>query len=149
LKNDFCDKLKRLINYQIESKFKEVLTNLIENINDNYLKYKTENTDEVKGEYFYCQIGALFAQGFIKRETNKGIGATYFYKEKSFESINKLANHIKKEVLKTRRAVRQYIDATLSGNNNTKDFYKNKNLNENTISYCKTNNIKIVEDFKL
>jgi len=60
-----------------------------------------------------------------------------------------LATYIQKDILKTEKSVRQYIDATLSGNNNKKDFYKNKKLNDNTINYCERNNIKIVEDFKL
>ncbi|HLF51059.1 hypothetical protein [Flavobacterium sp.] len=53
-KNDFCDRLEKLKNKQTESKFKEVITNFIENINNEYYNIASNENykiDEYKKSY--------------------------------------------------------------------------------------------------
>ena len=96
---------------------------------------------------FYCKIGSLFAQGLISRENNKiTLGYDYKFKNKSFTDVSKLSKHIKENVLKTDKSVRQYISDTLSGNGE-KNFYTSKSMITKINEYCKENNIDTTEDF--
>lgn len=112
-------------------------------LNKEYVKTQNEfDNKEDKELPFYCQIGVLFARDLIIKKTIKDIGNNYFYKQQKFESINKLSNHIKVNVLNTDKSVRQYINDTLM-KSGVKNMVSNQTMKENIIEYCKTKNIKI------
>ena len=91
---------------------------------------------------FYCKIGVLFAKGQIQFKNKK-----YYYCNNSYVSIAKLSKHIQDEVLKTNKAVRQYINDTIY-NSGTKSFYKSYTMMKNVVDYCNDNNIKITTEFQ-
>ncbi len=124
---------KRIREALKETKFNNESKTLLEAIsNENY--------------YFYYEVGALFAQGFIKREVIK-FGYVFYYKAIQFDKIEHLSEYIKEEVLKTEKSVRQYISATLN-EKGKKNFYNSKNQMKNIIEFCKKNNYEITNDFK-
>ncbi|WP_396633607.1 hypothetical protein [Maribacter sp. R86514] len=100
----------------------------------------------IQKHHFYCEIGALFAQDFIKKTTVRGLGATYFYQSKEFSSVNSLSDYIREEVLKTSQRVRPYIKDTLN-NNGEKNLFKKTQLNK-IIEYCNEKKIVIAPDFQ-
>lgn len=99
-----------------------------------------------ENHYFYCEIGALFAQGFIKKEIEE-FGYVFGYKNNRFEKVEHLSKFIKEDVLKTKKSVRQYVSATLY-ENGKKNFYDSKSQMKNIIEFCNQNNYKITDDFK-
>jgi len=93
---------------------------------------------------FYCEIGALFFQGFIyKKHIKETKEYVYCYKEHEFNSVNSLSNFIKDTVLKTKRTTYSYLQATLKESRSKKDFYHWKTINEKTVKYCKHNKLDI------
>ncbi|WP_117881973.1 hypothetical protein [Aureibaculum luteum] len=112
-----------------------------ENFNYNNLKEK-----ETIVYPFYCEIGALFAQGFITIE-KKGFNNDYKFKGESFSDISKLSIHIKKEILKTEKAVRQYVNDTLQ-DAGQKNFYNSKTMMNKIAVYCNERNIETTTDFQ-
>ncbi|MFB9056663.1 hypothetical protein ACFFU9_07895 [Mariniflexile ostreae] len=111
------------------------------------LKQTSQPTETITNPHFkklpfYCEIGALFAQGFIYK-----IGFDYYYKEMKFESINKLSKHVEKEILKTNKSTRQWINDTVQ-NTGIKNFYASNNRMQNIIEYCEIKGIEIKPDFK-
>lgn len=90
----------------------------------------------------YCEIGSLFAQGYISKN-----GFNFYYKELKFESAKKLAEYLKDEVLKIDTDVRQYINDTLT-DNGQKNFYRSKGMIKKVFSYCEANNIKTTQFFQ-
>ncbi len=88
----------------------------------------TKNIILKKGFPKYCEIGSLFAQGFIsKKSNNSKLGFNFYYKELEFESVKKLAEYLEDEVLKIDTGVRQYINDTLT-DNGQKNFYRSKGM---------------------
>lgn len=100
-----------------------------------------KNKNLAKPHPKYCEIGSLFAQGFIHKK-----GFNFYYKELKFEDCSKLSRYLKNEILNIKTDIRQYIDGTLK--EQTKNFYKSKIMMRNIIDYCKFNNIEITEDFQ-
>ncbi len=128
----------------VDDKVKKNIEKFVHLMEDDSLmnRIKTNSEEENKSP-FYCKIGALFAQEYITKEPNKdSFGFSYFYKEKKFESVNKLAKHIQKNVLKTDKIVRQYISDTLY-KNGIKNLYLNQTMRSNVIKYCEIHNINI------
>ncbi len=113
-----------------------LLESLIENI-------KESTNSKKKIDLFYPKVGALFAQGFIRKE-----GVLYFYKDLPFVSSGKLSTYIQDEILSTKSSVRQYIDGTLSEGTAEKDFYNSFTMMKKIIEYCDSNNLSITDDFK-
>ena len=106
--------------------------------NTNIKKTTSENPELPK----YCEIGSLFAQGFLHLKENH----PYFKKER-FKSYSQLAKHIRSEVLENDTGVRQYISDTLSGSGQ-KNFYQSKGMMKKVVEYCQLKNIKITEEFQ-
>jgi hypothetical protein len=91
----------------------------------------------------YCQIGALFVQGFIKQSKDGVIS----YNEEVFENPNQLTKHLVEFVLKGKfveKNVYPYINGTLTGFE--KSFYFDETKRENVIAYCKEHGMRIVND---
>ena len=100
--------------------------------------YRVDNIDEFP---FYCQIGALFAQGFILQKKNN-----FFYKNEQFDSISQLSKHIQ-GVLKTKKETKPYINSTLTGYG-IKNFYNSFIKMNRIIKYCEYQKIAITHDFE-
>lgn len=90
----------------------------------------------------YCEVGSLFAQGFISKDKE-----FFYYKEERFERKTELVKYIKAEVLKANKSVRQYVEATLN-EKGQKDFYNSKGMMKKIIEYCKYKNIIITSEFQ-
>lgn len=138
-KEHIINNLEEIKSIQVLDEFKKLITELIDLSNNNFEVKKNKNTKTL----FYPKIGALFAQGLIYKK-----GFVFKYKDEEFESLSKLSNHIKKDVLKTENEVRQYIGDTLS-NSGSKNIYSSKTMINNILKYCKENNINnITDEFK-
>ncbi len=111
--------------------------------------FQKKNKTITKPLPFYCQVGALFAQGFISKKKFECV-----YNDgnvnKIFEDISKLSKYIQENILKTENVIRPYINDTLSEGDErkAKDFYKSKGMMKNIIKYCKTKNINITSEFQ-
>ncbi|MFT5216442.1 MAG: hypothetical protein ACI83H_001565 [Glaciecola sp.] len=92
-----------------------------------------------KSVFDYCQVGVLFAQGFIKKK-----GFDYFYKEQSFKSSLVLAKYLKENDIVAVDSVRQLIDNTFSDN---KQSLYNSTKSKNILEYCSTSGITPVQEF--
>lgn len=91
-----------------------------------------------KNDHFdYCEIGVLFAQGFIKKVVNYSQrGFDYFYKEKSFKSSTELEKYLQKHDIVTVKSIRQYIDGTLGPGDDLHNLYIGVRA-KNVEDYCK------------
>lgn len=120
------------------------LLNIKSDILKEMLKIKTNTF-----EHAYIEIGILLVQGHIKASTEKAKGKTYYYKNKSFPSGNKLSNFLKENIIENNISVRQYINDTFNDDNKTgtgKSLYQIKRFNS-IISHCKINKIDILSEF--
>lgn len=97
--------------------------------------------DKVKKPLDYVRVGALFAEGRIKKK-----GFDFFFDGKKFKSANQLAKHLKDEVPNLPKSVRQVVGDTLNevGKHNIYTLQRMKN----TIKYCNQHNITIVNSFQ-
>lgn len=103
-----------------------------------------ENITKEKEPKKYCEIGSLFAQGFIKKEKEE-----FYYKIKTFKTLTQLCIYLNNEVLKKEvENIRQYIGSTLNETANHQNFYSAKALIKNVWNYCITNNLKISEHYQ-
>ena len=121
---------------------------LVQSSGNRFVLKEIRNTKSVyshipkKKEFpFYPKIGALFAQGLIKK-----VGFNYYYKNILFESTTQLAEYIKSDILKTPNSVKQYVNDTIM-ETGTKNIYGNLNMMRKTIIYCKDNEHIITEEF--
>ncbi|PWE00998.1 hypothetical protein [Marinilabilia rubra] len=110
-----------------------------------------DEKEKPKEPPFYVKIGALFAQGCIKKSKS------YFYltenntdtgteKETMFTTVSDLARAVQ-SMLGTKKQVRQYINHTLN-HQGTKNFYDSKRMMEKINLYCEENGIKTTPEFK-
>ena len=102
------------------------------------LKKSLENNKEYP---FYCKVGALIAQGFVYKK-----GFDYFYKNEKFESASQLSKFVTENILTEGKAVRQYINDTLS-ESGIKNFYKKPKQLKVIISYCEQEGLSITPEF--
>ncbi|MFA5296868.1 MAG: hypothetical protein WC389_01520 [Lutibacter sp.] len=130
------------VDYQNDTKFFKKDIKHLKILKDNILSNENGIEKNIK-HHFYCQIGALFAQGFIFMESKNN----YMYKNKSFTDITALTKYIQNDVLQNKKSVRQYIQNTINGNG-IKNFYKSKIMMGKIINYCNENNLKVTHTFQ-
>ncbi len=108
-------------------------------------------TDNNKFEKFeYCKIGALFAQGFIKKN-----GTNYYFKDEEFNTATELHERVSMEILDVfggkkikPSSIKPYISDTLSGTDSKKNFNKNRTIHDNVIKFCTSRNLNVTEEFR-
>jgi len=125
---------------EIERRIRDSITKNNSDVNSN------KNSYSKKPFPFYCEIGALFAQGFINRVVDKNRGYLFFYKDCSFEKIEHLSKYIKKDILNAEKEVRQYISSTLN-KKGEKNFYSSEKKMNKILEFCKTNNYTVTIEF--
>ncbi len=113
------------------------------NLLDKILQHK-QNKTVLKEPHFYCKIGALFAQNFIR--CGKGINHSYYFKDMVFPNPNQLSEYIKREVLKCEKSVYQYVSDTLNDNDAPHNFYQSVTKTKNILQYCKDEKIKVINE---
>jgi len=97
---------------------------------------------EIIEHNFYCQVGALFAQGIINE-----IKDEFYYFGKCFPNPNQLSKYIKEDILTTEKKIRQLISDTINDSSGQKNMYKSKTMMKNTIDYCNYKGLNIIEEF--
>lgn len=96
----------------------------------------------------YCLIGALFAQGLIRKQNIIETGNyKYFYEDLEFKDLKTFCDYLQTNILKKEIKIRQYVSDTLS-ESGIKNFYKSAIMMKNIIDYCNHNNITLTEEFK-
>ncbi len=139
LKNDFCDQLSQLKNKQTISKFKEVIEDVLTEINSKYKDYKIRRSPQSQDDRHltenWFKVGLLFANGEM------GMLITEHSK-----NATKIAKHI--DPIKW-AGYRPYISESISVKPSQKDkcIFENKVKMKKIIDYCKNKNIPIVESF--
>lgn len=109
----------------------------------NYIKVETVEKPSFPA---YCEIGSLFAQGFVTKKNNKATGSyIYLFKEKEFDDFPTLLKYIKSILTKDAR-IRQYVSDTLN-NTGIKDIYSSKKMMQEILRYCKYNRIQPTANF--
>lgn len=111
------------------------------------IRQKKQNVVIPKKHHFYCQVGELFAQNYIYRKpSDDNFSFIYFYQDQDFINVSQLSKYIRKDVLKTKHSVSQYIGDTLNNNDTSHNFYNNKTKLASILEYCKEKGIKIINE---
>ncbi|MFV0565862.1 MAG: hypothetical protein ACK5NB_08525 [Flavobacteriaceae bacterium] len=137
ISKDELSTIKKLVSIKIQELDKFINGWFVDRNNE-----LSETTPTNNSYPFYCEIGVLFAKGLIQFKDQE-----YYYQDNHFVSIAKLSEHIQKEVLKTNKAVRQYVNDTLF-ETGTKNFYSSSKMMKNIIDFCNSKNIDVVKDFQ-
>lgn len=90
----------------------------------------------------YCEVGSLFAQGFIYVKDH-----LYWYQDMSFESISALARYLDQHVLQDKvGSSQQYVSRFLS-EADLRGYHKSEYVYKNIYNYCITHNISPTVEF--
>lgn len=92
---------------------------------------------------FYCEVGALFAQGLFRY----GKGELYF-RDIKYDSVRKLSEFIKNSEVSEKKSVQQYVNATIKDINDDKNFYQSLKKMEKIMKYCRVKGIQISQEFQ-
>jgi hypothetical protein len=120
---------------------------------DGYLKYVKNRINKAnkKSELpNYCFIGALFAQGFIKKD--KGY---FYYKDEKFRNASDLHKRISNEINKDfgikieATSIKPYVSDSLTGGYLPKNFYNKKTLHRNILKFCEKHDLLLTPEFKI
>lgn len=138
-KSKFCDSLEKLKSFQKESFFIELITDLINVIEKDYLKFK-KSTEAVKPDEKYktqilFKVGLLFAKGDMNKYFDVNNKNTTVMKNGL--SAPKIAKELKND------SYDKYILATINNYKTEKNIFNRLDMMNNIISHCEAEKIPV------